>query len=664
MHKIFITKLAQLFSALRPLLSFLLSALTILLLSRLALATWQWERVADAQMLQNVLLQGLRFDLVTCGLLFIIPALCFPLSGLGKFGWHAWKGMLSWYLPACFTLLVFMEISTPSFVTQYDVRPNALFFKYLIYPKEVLSMLWKAYPLQLIIGFAAVPASMLWMRARLRRPLLLARSPGFTAALLATPLLLVLCLAMVRSTTAHRPVSPSTVARSNDPMVNSLSLNSSYSLLYAAYERLRESENSFPYTRVAAAADVAGMRAAMLLPISDFTNNDIPTLHQQLATTHPDEPLNLVIILEESLGAEFVGSLGGLPLTPNLDELAAQGLWFERLYATGTRSIRGIEAVVTGFTPSANESVVKLSKAQRGFFTLASLLKEHGYATSFIYGGEGDFDNMRRFFVGNGFDHVIDQKDYLTPVFLGSWGVSDEDLFQRAHEQFEAAEGPFFSLVFSASNHSPYEYPDGRIELYDPEPNTVNNAVKYADYALGEFFKKARQSRYWEHTVFMVVADHNSRVYGASLVPIERFRIPGLILGGSIAPGRHTQIASQIDLGPTLLSLIGMSAEHPMVGRDLTRPELAAEPGRAMMQYYSSQAYMENEQVVVLQRNIAPRQFIYKDGAYGAESEPTASLLQKALDYANWSDLAYENQWYRLPDVIDQKSAVPAVLHK
>ncbi|MCJ7555951.1 MAG: LTA synthase family protein [Gammaproteobacteria bacterium] len=651
MRKFFPAKLAQLASSLRPMLSFLLSALSILLLSRLLLVAWQWQRVSDAQMLENVLVQGLRFDLVTCGLLFIIPALSFPLSGMGKFGWNAWKGMMAWYLPACFTMLVFMEISTPSFVTQYDVRPNALFFKYLIYPKEVLSMLWKAYPLQLIIGFAAVPASVIWMRARLRRPLLLARSPGFATAVLATPLLLVLCVAMVRSTTAHRPVSPSTVARSNDPMVNELSLNSSYSLLYAAYERLRESENSFPYTRVAAASNIAAMRAEMLLPAADFTHADIPTLHRQLATTHPNEPLNLVIILEESLGAEFVGSLGGLPLTPNLDSLAAQGLWFERLYATGTRSIRGIEAVVTGFTPSANESVVKLSKSQRGFFTLGSLLKEHGYATSFIYGGEGDFDNMRRFFVGNGFDQVIDQKDYIAPVFLGSWGVSDEDLFQRAHEQFEAAQGPFFSLVFTATNHSPYEYPDGRIELYEPEPNTVNNAVKYADYALGEFFKKARQSKYWEHTVFMVVADHNSRVYGASLVPIERFRIPGLILGGSIVPGRHTGIASQIDLGPTLLSLIGMSAEHPMVGRDLTRPDLAAEPGRAMMQYYASQAYLEDEQVVVLQRNLAPRQFIYKDGAYGSESEPSAMMLGKALDYANWSDLAYENQWYRLPEI-------------
>jgi len=251
--------------------------------------------------------------------------------------------------------------------------------------------------------------------------------------------------------------------------------------------------------------------------------------------------------------------------------------------------------------------------------------------------------------MGNGFDRVIDQNDYENPVFLGSWGVSDEDLFERAHKAFEAADRPFFSLVFSSTNHSPYEYPDGRIELYEQDPNTVNNAVKYADHALGEFFEKARKSSYWEDTIFLVVADHNSRVYGASLVPIERFHIPALILGGSVSPARHSQIASQIDLAPTLLSLMGLSTEHPMVGHDLTRPEYAQGVGRAIMQYYTSMAYLEDDKVVVLQRDLAPRQFIYRELDYGEESPPEEDMLGKALSYANWSDLAYENLWYRLP---------------
>ena len=635
---------------LRPLQTFLLFALLTLLVSRLGLVAWQWQRVSDAGMLESILVQGLRFDIVMCGLLFAIPVLTFPLAGLGRVGWSIWRGMVAWYLPLGFALLVFMELSTPSFITQYDVRPNALFFKYLIYPKEVLSTLWKAYPMQLILGFAAAPVSVFFMRSRLRWSLEMARKPGFFTALIATPVLLVICTMMVRSTLDHRPVNPSTVALSNDPMVNELALNSSYTLFYAAYEKIRESGDGFPYSRMPAEQVVARIRTEMKLPADNFQDDTIPSLHRQIATAHPDHPMNLVIVLEESLGAEFVGSLGGLPLTPNLDALADQGLWFERMFSTGTRSIRGIEAVVTGFTPAAKESVVKLSKSQRDFFTLASLLKTQGYSTSFIYGGEGHFDNMRRFFMGNGFDSVIDQNDYKDPVFLGSWGVSDEDLFNRAHEEFEAAKGPFFSLVFSSTNHSPYEYPDGRIELYEPDPNTVNNAVKYADYAVGQFFEKAKKSSYWENTIFLVVADHNSRVYGASLVPIERFHIPALILGGSVSPSRYSPIASQIDLGPTLLSLMGLSTEHPMVGRDLTRPDMADDPGRAIMQYYTSMAYLEGDQVLVLQRDLAPRQFIYRDEEYGQEGQPDEEMLGKALGYANWSDLAYENLWYRLPE--------------
>ncbi|NJS37149.1 MAG: sulfatase-like hydrolase/transferase [Brachymonas sp.] len=114
-------------------------------------------------------------------------------------------------------------------------------------------------------------------------------------------------------------------------------------------------------------------------------------------------------MLQESLGAEFVGALGGLPLTPNLDALTKEGIWFDNLYATGTRSVRGIEAVVAGFPPTSVEATVKQNKAQRGFFTLASALKNQAYSTTFFYGGESHFDNMRSYFMGNGFEKVIEK---------------------------------------------------------------------------------------------------------------------------------------------------------------------------------------------------------------------------------------------------------------
>jgi phosphoglycerol transferase MdoB-like AlkP superfamily enzyme len=395
---------------------------------------------------------------------------------------------------------------------------------------------------------------------------------------------------------------------------------------------------------------LARVQAAMQVPAASFMNDCVPTLHQQHATHEPARPKNLVIVLEESLGAEFVGSLGGRPLTPNLDALASQGWWFENLYATGTRSVRGLEALITGFPPTPAPSVVKLGKSQRDFFSIARVLKAAGYDTSFIYGGEGQFDNMRRFFMNNGFDSVVDEDEFVNPVFHGSWGVSDEDLFARAHEEFARPHArPFFSLVFTTSNHSPYEYPAGRIQPYDADPHTVNNAVKYADHALGQFFAHARTSAYWDDTVFLVVADHNSRVLGAELIPIDHFHIPGLVVGGGVKPGVYRPVASQIDLPPTLLSLIGVSSVHPMIGHDLTRPEFAAWPGRAILQYDDTQAYLVGDEVAVLRRYLPAATFRYDGGTVLDAEAHNPELEILALAHATWTSDAYEHLSYRLP---------------
>ncbi len=231
--------------------------------------------------------------------------------------------------------------------------------------------------------------------------------------------------------------------------------------------------------------------------------------------------------------------------------------------------------------------------------------------------------------------------------------MSDEDLLDRAHEEFMRLHEngqPFFSLVFSSSNHDPFEFPDDRIELYEQPKQTRNNAAKYADYAIGRFFEKAVKSPYWKDTVFLVVADHDSRVDGAGLVPISHFRIPGLILGEGIAPKRDPRILSQIDLPPTLLSLMGVDNENPMPGRDMTA-QPAHYTGRALMQYGMNLAYMEGGgDVVILQPRKPPQGFTYdfksRELTSGSLKE---GLSEKALATALWGSLAYQKQLYRLP---------------
>jgi phosphoglycerol transferase MdoB-like AlkP superfamily enzyme len=620
----------------------------VLTAARILLVAWQWDRVNEAGMLSTVFLQGFRFDLVLLGLTLIVPVLAFPLLASSERFVPAWRLFLRLYLPVVLMMVAFLELSTLSFMEQFDSRPNILFVEYLIYPREVAATLWAAYKMPLIIAIVLISLLGRFSLRRFKSMVAALRSTGMVRAAVLFPLLLILCAGMIRSTLDHRPVNPSTVALSSDPLVNDLALNSAYTVLYAIYERRLETAGGYRYTQMADEQVMTEVRQSM--GMAEFTSDRLPTMHLQHSSRHFSKPKNLVIIIEESLGAEFVGSLGGLPLTPNLDELSSQGIWFSQLYATGTRSVRGLEAIISGHTPTPARSVVKLPKSQRNFFTLAGLLGEQGYDTSFIYGGESQFDNMRRFFMNNGFQRVIDEKDYEHPIFVGSWGVSDEDLLLRAHEEFASAgEKPFFSVVFTSSNHSPFQYPNDRIEAYDEETNTVNNAVQYADYALGAFFRRAKSSDYWDDTVFLVVADHNSRVYGDEVIPVQRFHIPGLILGGSIDSAPIDSVASQIDLGPTLLSLIGVEAEHPMIGTDLTASGAAARPGRAIMQFNSTQAYLEGENLIVMKKDQPVASFTYADHKMTASSNDDQTLIRRALAHSAWSSMAYQLSLFRLP---------------
>lgn len=148
---------------------------------------------------------------------------------------------------------------------------------------------------------------------------------------------------------------------------------------------------------------------------------------------------------------------------------------------------------------------MKLPCGESDFFSIASVLKDRGYDTSFIYGGESHFDNMKSFFLRNGYQRIIDQNSYVSPSFTATWGVSDEDLYSRADEEFARLEDEgksFYSLVFTSSNHDPFEIPEGKTEPVESPLFTRNNAVKYSDWAFGRFMEKARKSSYWKNTVF------------------------------------------------------------------------------------------------------------------------------------------------------------------
>ena len=625
--------------------------LLIMTLSRVGLSLWQFDRIVDLNAWQAIFISGLRIDIATISYLLILPSIISTLISGNHILGRLWYWILRVWIVIALWLVVYMEITTPPFIIEYDLRPNRLFIEYLIYPKEIMNMLWTGYKLEIFISLIGSLISLFlgwklsgFLTAKIHLPKWQWRP--FMAVIVFAVLLL-----GARSTLGHRPLNPAMVSFSTDPLVNDLILNSTYSVLFAASQMESEASAFDLYPKMKNETIIAQVQDAMNIDKDSFKSESQPTLAKHIAS-YQNKPKNIVILLLESHGARYVKTLGGIDASPNLDKLYKEGWGFTRMYATGTRSVRGIEAVTTGFTPTPARSVVKLGKTQTNFFSIAGLLKKHQYHTQFIYGGESHFDNMKSFFLGNGFVDIQDLPTFKKPKFVGTWGASDEDLYSKADDQFTqlSKKGkPFFSLVFSSSNHTPFEYPDNTITAYNTPKNTVENAIKYADYALGQFIKKAKSSSYWDNTIFAVIADHDSRTTGSLAVPIGHFKIPAVIFGGGVKALTDTRLVSQIDLAPTLLSLAGIDSTNPMIGHDLTQ-DVPEEKQRAMMQRHKNFAWMTpKNEVVILQPGQGISTWAYNPDLDTLETKKLDdTLIQRAHAHSMWGSLALQKGFFTI----------------
>jgi phosphoglycerol transferase MdoB-like AlkP superfamily enzyme len=623
-------------------------ALLALTVARLLLLAWFSDRWQLVQ-LGELLTLGLRVDLIVVGAMLAVPVLLWPLlTGMhsATLWWWASRAWIGGLLLA----IVLLEVSTPSFLKQYEARPNHLAVEYLRDWDSILPMLWNGFRtpllasgLALLVGAGLLPR---WLR---HRPAQLRLPP---VALLLWPLLLAAAVLMIRGSFDHRPANPALFARWPDQMLNQLALNSAYSFGYAVYAQRHERSAAEVYGNL----DDTALRD-ILREDRRFAAGaaERPTWHRQVPQHARARPLNLIVVVEESLGADFSARLDGRGLTPELDRWSTRGIWFEQLYATGTRSARGLEAIVAGFPPSPAPAVLKRERAQDGLATLASVLADLGYRSRFIYGGAAHFDNMRGFFLGNGFDAVIERRDFAQPRHVGSWGVSDEDLFERALLETDAAVARgerFFHLVFSSSHHEPFDFPAGRMPPDSGVPGTADGAVRYADFALGGFLDAAAQRKWFADTLVLVVADHDVRVYGDAVIPLRRFQIPGLIVGADIVPTVVRSLASQIDLAPTLLSLMGVEAEVPFPGRDLAAslPEFGIADGpqpRALMQFDDRFAWLTAGELRVLHPGGRAERWLRDAGGDLVSAQALSEVQQRnLLAQALLGDWLYRHRAY------------------
>ena len=626
---------------LKKLFKYYLLMIFIFFIGRLALFGLYFERFSDTGVNYWLsFLYGLKMDTIVASMLLVIPLVLLSFSPkiFSKFI----NFILRIYFVMVLGFLIYIENATFPFFNQYDVRPNFKFVEYLEYPVEVFHMLIADFKLPLTIAFVMI-AIFTWFFMKFTKESFIdvLQSPLKNRALWFLPLAILLFIG-IRSSLGHRPANLSDAMYSTNRVVNEITKNSLYSVGYAIYANKRYATKAIKlYGKMPIKEALERIDRRLGIQNNDL-ESDSP--FSRLEKSHFPSPKkkNLVIFLQESLGYQFVTP----NITPELLKLKKEGLWFDQAYSNGTRSVRGIAGVTSGFLAVPGKGVVKRTKSQSDFFTFASLLNPLGYHTLFLYGGEARFDNMRSWFLGNGFDEIVEQKDYKNPSFVATWGVSDEDLAQKANERFSQLykEGkPFAGLMFSSSNHSPFDIPKGKIEEIIPNKNCVENAVKYADYAIGAFFKEAKKLPYYKDTIFVVIADHNIRVYGDDVVPVNMFHIPALIIGAEVKAKNYNNLASQPDVLATAIDYLGKDLTYPILGHSIFSND---KKNINLMQFNETYALRVDNAVAVVQPNQPAQTFEYKD-EHLVTTKHNLELERDALAFVLGLNYLYDKQKFK-----------------
>ncbi len=541
---------------------------------------------------------------------------------------------------------LFMFVVEFEFFDEFNSRFNTVAVDYLIYPQEVFVNIWQSYPVVKILSAVILAGAVLsWlMHQRYRR---------YVDAESSLPNRLVWVAIYIGITIVALALQVHEPGEFNgDRVVYEIALNGSESFFDAAVTR----ELYYPAFYRTLLRDDAFARTRKLVQSPNATlHSGYDSIERSIPGAFPKKPKNLVLILVESFGSEFWGSLGRKEptLTPEMDALSKEGLLFTNLYASGNRTVRGMEGVLASFPPLPGDSVVKRAKSDN-VSTIARTLKSLGYHTLFIYGGRGVFDGMRSFTMRNGYDHFIEQKDFPNPTFTTIWGVCDEDSFHRGIEEMRTlhkTDKPFFVTFLTVSNHKPYTYPRGRI-AEDPDQRSRANAVKYTDWALGEFFRLAKKEGFYNDTIFMVVADHGARVYGSQKIPIPSYKIPLLVVSPLLKTAARVDVmGGSLDVGPTALGLLGLPYHSVFFGQDLLKKDPAT--AWAVMHHNRDIGFYRNNRLVVLGMNKTADFYQMSGDATQLELATSPApgddeLLKDATALFQVADDLYTNEKYHL----------------
>nr|WP_314559450.1 sulfatase-like hydrolase/transferase [uncultured Capnocytophaga sp.] len=478
--------------------------------------------------------------------------------------------------------IVMNAVSEYFFWNEFGIRYNFIAVDYLIYTNEVIGNIMESYPVvPLFTGvFVVVLALTIWVFVKTKEALV--SIPTLVQKVSYCVLYGILALFGLWLLPNLHKLSGSNVFASE------IQANGVYKFYYAF------THSELDYFQFYPTIDEDEAEANVLRPLH------ATAIEREITADTTESRRNVVLISVESLSAEYLTIFGNDDnRTPFLNSLVDKSIFFTNLYATGNRTVRGLEALTLCIPPTPGESVVK-RKDNKNKFTTGRVFASKGYDVKYLYGGDSYFDNMKDFFGGNGYD-IVD-RDSFTPeevTFSNIWGVCDEDMANKAikvmNEQAKTGK-PFFNHWMTVSNHRPFTYPEGKIDIA-PTEKSRTGGVKYTDYALQRFFEMAKEQEWYKNTLFIIIADHCASSAGSTELPLDGYRIPCFILGDFITPKKIDTMVSQIDIMPTAMGLLNFSYTSKFIGQDVLKEGYKP---RAYIATYQDLGYLTPENLTII----------------------------------------------------------------
>jgi phosphoglycerol transferase MdoB-like AlkP superfamily enzyme len=633
---------------------FIIWFLVMSLMLRIIFFAWQWEDVSwDLISLIRTLLTGFVFDFGTIVLITFPAILYYTLMPNRWIGTRTDK-VLVWFLTSLGVfILVFTFLAEITFWEEFQTRFNFIAVDYLIYTNEVVSNIKESYPLPLLVGGVVLVAAgvvyFFYRRNAFKNTFFHTATMRSRMIVLGTAVAIAIFYALL--------ISNYQAEWSANRYNSEISKSGIYSF-FAAFRNNQMKYEEF-YTSLKNEQAFGLIKEKLGAPNASYTSNSY-SIHRRITDPSPStEKKNVVFILVESLSASFLTEFGNKDhITPFMDSLAQKSVFFENLYATGTRTVRGMEAVTLCIPPTPGQSIVKRPE-NGGLYTVNSVFKNKGYDSNFFYGGDGYFDNMNSYFGGNGFtiydrgrgsvlsDDINTKRNNINDdevTFENAWGICDEDIFNKmlkvADQEYSSGK-PFFNFVMTTSNHRPYTYPSGKIDIRSGKNR--QGAVKYTDFALRQLFTQASKKPWYKNTVFVIIADHCARSAGKDEIDVANYHIPAFIVNLPDAENQKIQTqCSQIDLFPTLFSIFHWDYESDFFGKNVLAENFEE---RALLGTYRKLALMKKEKVVILSDQKKQASYIWKKSDNSLKPVPMEkSLFEETIAWYQTADYLFTNK--------------------